>query len=98
MIVLKLLAAYGLCFALMNDKTGMVDGIRRVPCIGPRLEAMVQCSYCTGFHCGWLVWLLTEPSWQFGDAILWAFASAAFCYGADTWVRWHEHSDPDPGS
>lgn len=78
----ELLLAYGIAFGLMNK----VEALRKVAFF----DRMLSCSYCTGFHAGWLAWVLTRavhglpPTAQ--DAltlILWAFASSAFCFLVD---------------
>ena len=78
----ELLLAYGIAFGLMNK----VEALRKVAFF----DRMLSCSYCTGFHAGWLAWALTRavhgrpPTAQ--DAltpILWAFASSAFCFLVD---------------
>lgn len=91
--VLHLLAAYGLCFGLMNDKNPWLGRVLRHAVF---FERMLGCSYCTGFHCGWMVYVLevlrvgTVPGHWFPEVILWAFASSAFCYAADAVLQWLE--------
>lgn len=94
--------AYGVCFGLMNDKAAVLtDRLRALP-FRVRGEGedrttffdrMLACPYCTGFHCGWLVWLGlgADPVGSWGDvpgtvlaAVVWSFASASFCYVVDT--------------
>lgn len=93
MYLLFLLTAFGLCFGFMNKAT---------PLYGKSdfFDRMLQCSYCTGFHCGWMVWVLAfivegkPPMGDFESALgiagviisipVWAFASSAFCYTLDT--------------
>lgn len=84
---IDLLLAYGLCFGLQNK----VEVLRspKWP-LGAFFERMLACSYCTGFHAGWLAWLLTRPFYGVdvtvrGLAVMlaWAFASAAFCFLTD---------------
>lgn len=97
MTILHLLAAYGLCFGLMNDKA--VFFTNRLRELSPAFQRMLDCAYCTGFHCGWLICLVSGRAHHLTDLILWAFASSAFCYGADAWVRWLEsRSGPPAGS
>jgi len=97
--LIYLLAAYGLCFGFMNKAT---------PLYGKSafLDKMLQCSYCTGFHCGWMVWILAllitgkpvmgnlESVWGVIQMVfsipLWAFASAVFCYTMDTATKYLE--------
>ena len=85
--------AYGLCFGLVNklpflySSEYMETGEKKT-----FLDKLLSCSYCTGFHCGWLTWLglwaasgAPSLSWQhLVHALLAAFASAAWCYAADT--------------
>ena len=82
-----LLAAYGICFGIMNKLSflyGKVDIFDR----------LVSCSYCVGFHTGWMVWGLSqlsgvvESSGPFYLEIpLWGLTTAAFCYICDTLLR-----------
>lgn len=61
--IVLLLASYGVCFGLMNDKAKMLtDLLKRLPLFrdanGQTFFArMLVCPYCTGFHTGWMVWL-----------------------------------------
>lgn len=79
-----LLLAYGLCFGLMNK----VDFPRKISFF----DRMLSCSYCTGFHAGWLSWIGTSMVRGFEPAsptayvapLLWAFMSAGFCYLVDS--------------
>ena len=89
--LIDLLLCYGLCFGLMNK----VDSLRKVPFF----DRMLSCSYCTGFHAGWLGWAASRVVYGLtvtsstplpealagtvGTAALWAFTSAGFCYVAD---------------
>ena len=94
-------AAYGLCFGLMNDK---FPGVRRLPdlpsFIGRFFDRVFQCAFCTGFHCGWVLWgcrCLLEGApyydWRNAPAVLcWSFASGGFCYVLDEVAEWLEFS------
>ena len=94
---IALLASYALCFGLLNDKARWIsDFLVRLP-IAPHHDGtsffgrMFQCSYCTGFHTGWMTWLLvfhgTIPSRSLDslvtELLVFALASAAFCYLVD---------------
>jgi hypothetical protein len=91
--VWALLAAYALAFGLQNDKLKfLTDLLRRVDF----MDRMLSCIYCTGFHCGWVVWLLTWGATGTPPAsglaaipsvLLWALASAAWCYVVDALVQ-----------
>ena len=92
MDAIQLLAAYGIAFALMNDKLPslVVRALRAVPFA----EHTLACAFCTGFHAGWALALVDVVIGLPMDlpaaarAILTkAFASAAFCYTLDTALR-----------
>lgn len=88
--MLELLAVYGVCFGLMNDKVVLVRLARRIGFV----DRMLDCPYCTGFHSGWLVRLggdlaagtATFSVSQASSLVLWGFAGAAFCYVLDTFA------------
>ncbi len=93
------LAAYAVAFALTNDKLPWVESARtRVPV----LDRLLSCMFCTGFHAGWIVWLIQKVpdvcagySWDLrtvSDLALFALASATFCYCVDAAVSWFERS------
>ena len=89
------LVVYGVCFGLMFDK---IPVVRRVRCV-PMFDRMFRCAYCTGFHCGWVVWVLTvglqpDVPEMCVQGFLRGFASAAFCYTLDTVLRWAEAGVP----
>jgi hypothetical protein len=81
--VVDLICAYGICFGLVNK----VEFLRKIKFF----DRMLNCSYCTGFHAGWIVWAARHladcvqptPTSIF-SALCWAFTSAAFCYAADS--------------
>jgi len=87
-----LIVAYGLCFGLQNKVPFLYDKVGI-------LDRMLQCTYCTGFHTGWMVYLLHVAVSGFGDllwwqhvllAAAWGFASSGFCYGVDAVVEYLE--------
>lgn len=92
--VLFLVASYGICFGLMNDKASFITRpLKRLP-LFPDGEGktffsrMLSCPYCTGFHAGWITWLLMSlpkdlSPQVFSGILLHAFAASAFCYLAD---------------
>jgi len=88
---LTLLVAYGICFALMNDKAWLLtEWLRK----SDFFDRMLDCSFCTGFHSGWISLLLTQPevldssfSFFLTALLSYGLASAAFCYVLDTWLR-----------
>ena len=92
--------AYGLCFGLMNGKAKwLTDVLVRFDFF----RRMLVCAYCTGFHSGWLAWLLVRfptyasKTWNHGnvlsagtEVLATAYASAAICYLLDTAAQWAE--------
>jgi len=82
---LMLLTAYGLCFFLMNKATFLYNRVAF-------FDKMFQCAFCTGFHTGWISFVLHTlvikgsvlSNWQdFLSAILFGFASACTSYLLD---------------
>ena len=110
--ILLFLVAYGITFGLMNRKLpGFSEWLIAKPW---RVEGegderttffgrMLVCPYCTGFHAGWLAWLLVRfaahASHTFSleraatagaEWIGCAFAAAAASYLLDTAAQWLE--------
>lgn len=95
-----LLAAYGITFGLMNAKVAVLtDLLKR----WEFFRNMLVCPYCTGFHAGWLSWLLvrlpTHTEWPLTtehavyaitEAIASALAASAVCYLLDTAAQYLE--------
>lgn len=89
------LVAYGICFGFQNKSP---EWFRE-----SFLKSMLGCSYCTGFHAGWITWLLTWgvtgeiPATGTLGVILsivsWSFASAVGCYLLDTLSSLWERSN-----
>ena len=101
--LLLLVASYGICFGLMNDKAKFfTDLLKSIPIFkterGTFFERMFICAYCTGFHTGWIVYCLglLHPGVSFNfqanavEGITMAFASSIFCYAVDVIVQWFE--------
>lgn len=86
-----LLASYGVCFGLMNEKIKLLNRLLYfIPFWEDRrgqnvFERMFSCAYCTGFHTGWIVWLLSREAPV--GVLVFALASSAFCYTLDTVLR-----------
>ena len=84
-----LLCAYAICFGIQH-KIGFLHGKTDFT------DKLLACTYCTGFHAGWITYLLNQGSscLQNGkfdvnllDLVLFAFASSIFAYVSDTLVR-----------
>ena len=94
-----LLVAFGITFGLQH-KVSFLWGKSNF------FDRMLSCAYCTGFHAGWITWLLyiggevlaenaVLSDLSLIDPILLAFASAGFAYLADAASRWLEsNSEP----
>lgn len=90
--LMYLLFAYGIVFGFQN-KVPFLRGKFRL------LDALLKCTYCCGFHAGWLAWL----AYYFSESpslgatgislsiLIWGLSSAAFSYALDTGVRWLEY-------
>jgi hypothetical protein len=92
--ILFLFACYGVCFGLLNDRIPLIPLLRK----WSFFNEMLDCPYCTGFHCGWMVGILrialegqAFPLWPV-LLLCWALASAAFCYLLDIGLRALESS------
>ena len=100
MLFFYLLVAYGLCFGFQNKLPFLYSEAYRESGEPQRfVDKLLHCTYCTGFHTGWMAWLLAwavegkppDADWQAPASVLiWALASAAFCYVMDAFVRWLE--------
>jgi len=87
-----LICAYSVCFGLQH----------KVPFIHNRTnftDSMLACTYCTGFHSGWITYLIVkgfeyiqngELTILYSEVFLCAFASAIFCYVVDVLVQHFE--------
>ena len=67
------------------------------------LDHMLVCTYCTGFHAGWvtyILWVQPDSILNMGQYILpllgFSLASSAFSYGLDTLIRLMETYAPMP--
>ncbi len=86
-----LLLFYGLCFGFQNK----VPFLYKLPIF----KSMLPCTYCTGFHMGWIAWLfqwgLSGETPAVGGAIIpsiitWGRIASAWCYAIDAGVKWFE--------
>jgi hypothetical protein len=83
----ELLFCYGLTFGMMN-KTSLIQNRYQI------LDDMLSCSYCTGFHAGWISLLILHPALikDPQTILFWAFVSSAFSYIIDTFVSYLEEN------
>ena len=86
-MLLILLAAAGITFGLQH----------KIPFIHKKvslLDSMLRCTFCTGFHGGWIAYCISSiPSLSIQEALLYSFASAIFSYALDEAVKYLEGSD-----
>lgn len=91
-LVLFLLVSYGIGFWLQNK----VEFIRGKVAL---VDKGLDCTFCTGFHSGWITFLMLQASswneatlnWRLlPQTIAFGFAAAAFNYTFDTLVRFVE--------
>jgi len=96
-----LIVSYGITFGLQHKiPTKLLSLIQEKI---KWVSSLLACSYCTGFHAGWMTWLLfaiaqadlLDQTIKFGmfiDMTLFAFASAGFSYLMDVLTQWLELS------
>lgn len=94
MTLLHLLSAYGLCFGITHKAEAITTLAVRIPVVGSLFQTALECTFCMGFHCGWVVYLMGVLSsgtlFGFTEMLIFALSSAAFCYAFDAGVRWLE--------
>ena len=87
MSLFELLACYGLTFGLMNKTLWLQNRSQFA-------SSLLSCSYCTGFHSGWIIYLISNLNKldvrsveALVNVILCSFASACFCYVLDIFAQ-----------
>ena len=84
MSLFELLACYGLTFGLMNKTSWIQNRVLFT-------RKLLECSYCTGFHTGWILYFAKKyPNINLDSLLIWAFAASAFSYIADTFTQYLE--------
>lgn len=79
-----LLLSFSLCFGLQQGKIPLLS---RIPSKG-WWGRLLSCSYCTGFHTGWIVFLaVLGLHWAI---VPFSFCSAISCYIMDVLLQWVE--------
>ena len=90
-----ILTTYGITFGLQHKAYPLLSK-------NEFMKKMLECTYCTGFHAGWISHLLLmkeEPvlKWQFiAELISYGFAGAAAVYIIDTLITKVEEWGVDP--
>ena len=99
-IIFGAFVAYAFCFWLMNKTPARLilsegyqeSGEKAEGGVRKFFDELLTCSFCTGFHCGYVTYFLfwlsagaTPLSWEHAvQAFLAGMASAAWCYFLDT--------------
>lgn len=83
-IIICLLAIFGLAFAI-KEADGPWDIMSRLrnklitnKYVGVFFFHLLECYFCVGFHCGWIVYLLYSKNWAWNLFILWGLAGSAW--------------------
>ncbi len=80
---------YGLCFGFQNKLPFLHDKY-------DFLDSLLGCSYCVGFHSGWISWIilyLSNGCPEMGaleivfSLVTFGFVSSAVCYTIDSTVQ-----------
>ena len=84
-------------FIVLLAAAGITFGIQhKLPFLHKKLsilDAMLKCTYCTGFHGGWIAYLIfSAPIINLQHTLLYAFAGAIFSYALDEAVKFFEES------
>lgn len=88
--IITVCAIYGLAFLLKESDGpwGIIawarDKVFRLPYVGVFFFKLLDCYFCLGFHCGWIVYLLSQETWKIQFFILWGLAGGAICLIIDT--------------
>jgi hypothetical protein len=81
--IIVIFAIYGLAHAIKEtDGPWNLIGrwrnlMMRIPFIGVQFFKLLDCYFCLGFHCGWIVYLLAEQDYKWQFFILWGLAGAS---------------------
>lgn len=90
--VLNLLCMYGVMFTLRNAQLPLLVRCRDwVTTHSAFFRKMLECSFCTGFHAGWITYLITSYAslfelslfYNLSSMVFYSFVSATFCYFFD---------------
>jgi hypothetical protein len=84
-ILIAIFAIFGLAFTIKqtDGPWNFIGRLRnlamRIPYVGVQFYKLLDCYFCLGFHCGWIVYLLSMKhyTWQFFT--LWGLAGGTIC-------------------
>lgn len=81
--IISIFAIYGLAF-LIKDSAGPFDIMDKIRTrliqnkyAGVFFFKLLDCYFCVGCHCGWIVYLLSHESYTWQFFILWTLAGGA---------------------
>lgn len=78
-----LIFCYALTFGLMNKVPFLYNRL-------PILDKLLSCSYCTGFHSGWMLYFFKgmklESFQELTILVYYSLISASFCYITDMFL------------
>lgn len=99
--ILYLFAMYGIAFGIQHKMPAMWDGALRKIFQEGFTASLLSCTYCVGFHAGWIIYLLVasaSATFSLGHLIIYSFAGAAFSYSIDAYVQRLEGEEEDEDS
>jgi hypothetical protein len=79
-IIILVLAIFGLAFTIKQTEgpweivSRWRNFMMRIPFIGVQFYKLLDCYFCLGFHCGWIVYLLSASVYHWQFFILWGLA------------------------
>jgi hypothetical protein len=79
-ILISVLAIFGLAFLFKESDGpwGIMAWLRNKlmtnKFVGVFFYKLLDCYFCLGFHCGWMVYLLHAPHYQWQFFVLWGLA------------------------
>jgi hypothetical protein len=81
--LIYLLSIFGLAF-LIKESDGPFDimlhlrnMLMRNKYVGVFFYKLLECYFCVGYHCGWIIYLLSQKQWSVNLLICWGLAGAA---------------------
>lgn len=89
-LIIQTIAIYGICFGIQNKAVFLHNK-------NDFFDRMFKCTYCTGFHCGWIVYLvfylLNTSEYTIKllvEMTMFGFYGSSTCYIIDTIIRYFE--------
>ena len=82
-LIICVFAVFGLAFLIKESDGpwGIMSWLRnrlmQNKYVGVFFYKLLDCYFCVGFHCGWMVYLLQAESYKFQSFILWGLAGGA---------------------